>query len=216
MRALTRAIADPYSPSSLSARMRSRRWEILAARFPHLAEMTVVDLGGDARSWSAAPLTPQRLVLVNTFPQEAPEPWMETVMGDACDPPAHLRRQRFDFVYSNSVLEHVGGYERRQQFTQVARALGDHLWLQTPYRYFPLEPHWLFPFFQFLPLRLRAEVTVRWPLGNYDHLRDLGQAVQWASRVELLSATELAFHLPEAEIVRERVGGLTKSLIAVV
>ncbi len=40
------------------------------------------------------------------------------------------------------------------------------LWVQTPYRYFPIEPHWIFPGFQFLPLSARTEISRRWPLGN--------------------------------------------------
>ncbi len=215
MRRLTRAIADPYAASSISARLRRRRWADLTARFPRLSEMSVIDLGGDARSWEAAPLKPRHLMLLNTFDQPVSESWMEVVVGDACDLPARVRAQHFDLVYSNSVLEHVGGFARRCAFAEAARGLGEHLWVQTPYRYFPLEPHWLFPFFQLLPLALRAQLTLRWPIGNYGRLRDYEQAVRWAASVELLTATELAYQFPHAEIQRERVGGITKSLIAV-
>ena len=36
------------------------------------------------------------------------------------------------------------------------RELAQLHWVQTPYRYFPVEPHFLFPGFQFLPLTVRA------------------------------------------------------------
>lgn len=215
MHRLTSAIADPYATSSISARLRRRRWAVFTARFPRLSEMSVVDLGGDARSWQTAPVKPRRLVLLNTFHQPVSEPWMEVVVGDACDLPARLRTHHFDLVYSNSVLEHVGGFARRCAFAETARELGEHLWIQTPYRYFPLEPHWLFPFFQLLPLALRAQVTLHWPIGHWGRLRNFDQAVWWSASVELLAATELAYQFPDAEIKRERVGGLTKSLIAV-
>lgn len=177
--------------------------------------MSVIDLGGDARSWATATLKPRELTLLNLFDQDVDQHWMEAVVGDACELPAALRGRRFDLVCSNSVMEHLGGFARRCEFAQAARDLGDHLWIQTPYRYFPLEPHWLFPFFQFLPLRARAHVTVRWPLGSYGGLREFDQAVRWSSRVELLTATELSYHFPDAEIHRERLAGLTKSLIAI-
>lgn len=120
-------------------------------------------------------------------------------MGDACDLPVRLRAQHFDLVYSNSVLEHVGGFARRCAFAETARGLGEHLWVQTPYRYFPLEPHWLFPFFQLLPLALRAQVTLRWPIGHYGRLRDYDQAVRWSASIERLTVTELAYQFPDSE-----------------
>ena len=90
---------------------------------------------------------------------------VKAVVGDACSLPAELRGERFDLVYSNSVLEHVGGHDRRLAFAASVHELGDAHWIQTPYRYFPVEPHWLCPGLQLLPVRARAEVTLRWPLG---------------------------------------------------
>jgi hypothetical protein len=213
MRRLRRAIADPHSPGSLSARARARRWAALGERFPDLAEMRVVDLGGVVRGWELSPLRPLEVVTINLFPQEATAAWMRTVVGDACDPPESLRRERFDLVYSNSVIEHVGGHWRREAFAEATHALADHHWVQTPYRYFPLEPHWLFPLFQFLPLRGRAEVTRHWPLGR--HAPILSDAISTSMTVELLSETDMRHYFPESEIVRELTLRLPKSLIAV-
>ena len=108
------------------------------------------------------------MVILNNDVRENPaethpagEGWLHNVLGDACDLPSALRGQRFDLVFSNSVIEHVGGHSRRAAFADSVHALSDHHWVQTPYRYFPLEPHFLFPGFQFLPLRAKAEVTLR-------------------------------------------------------
>lgn len=40
-------------------------------------------------------------------------------------------------------------------------------------------------------------------------------ALRSALSIELFSATEMQFLFPESEILRERVGGVTKSLVAV-
>jgi hypothetical protein len=113
------------------------------------------------------------------------------------------------------VIEHVGGHERRRRFAHAALTLGEHHWIQTPNRYFPLEPHWLFPAFQFLPARLRAEAHLRWPVGNWARRNDsLEQAMAAVLEVELLSPAEMRFYFAGSELVRERVAGLTKSLIA--
>lgn len=53
----------------------------------------------------------------------------------------------------NSPLEHVGGgHERRLRFAESVHALADRHRVQTPYRYFPIKPHWLAPGMQFLPV----------------------------------------------------------------
>jgi hypothetical protein len=87
--------------------------------------------------------------------------------------------------------------------------------VQTPYRFFPLEPHWLFPGLQFLPARARADVTLRWPLGAYRRVHERDQAVRWSLDTELLSRTEMQHYFPDSDIVSERIGPLVKSLISV-
>ena len=180
--------------------------------------MRVVDLGGTVGSWLAAPVRPQQVVLVNDDarenPPEAGQPGIQVVLGDACDLPPAVRDERFDLVYSNSVIEHVGGHWRRAAFAASVHRLSDRHWVQTPYRYFPLEPHFLFPGFALLPLRAQAEVVRRWPLGHYAAVRELREAVRWSLATELLSFTELRHYFPSSQIQRERVLGLTKSLIA--
>jgi hypothetical protein len=79
----------------------------------------------------------------------------------------YLSTERFDLIYSNSVIEHVGGHWRRERYAETVHHFADHHWIQTPYRYFPVEPHWLFPFFQHLPISVKATITARWPMGSY-------------------------------------------------
>ncbi len=179
---LSKAIADPSSTRSLSGRARARRWSWLLRRFPSLEDMRVIDLGGVARVWEQAPVRPREVTVLNTFPQQAAPEWIHPLVGDACELPAALARQRWDLVYCNSVIEHVGGHWRRAALADSVHALGDHHWVQTPYRYFPIEPHWLFPGLQLLPVRARAEVTVRWPLGAYRGMRERDQETGGRSR----------------------------------
>lgn len=209
---ITDFLADPYKASSLSGRARERRWRWLAETFPHLAEMRVLDLGGRPESWEAASVRPRQVVLLNVEAlSEPPADWIIPVQGDALDPPD---LGRFDLVYSNSVIEHVGGYARRRTFAESVERLAPSHWIQTPYRYFPLEPHWLFPGFQFLPLPARAALSRLWPLGLFrppDHATAVGEALG----VEIISITELRYLFPESRIMREKALGLVKSLIAV-
>src|SRR2546423_2689516 len=172
MPSLTERIVDVESQASLASRARRKRWRWFADVFPHLSEMSVIDLGGTVNSWHHAPVRPRQVVVVNFDANENPAPdesgdWTRVIVGDACDLPAELDGERFDLVYSNSVLEHVGGYARRQAFAESVHRLGERHWIQTPYRYFPVEPHFLFPGFQHLPLRVKAQVMRRWPIGHF-------------------------------------------------
>lgn len=201
--------------AALATTARLRRWAELLRRFPALAEMRVLDLGGTPAAWQAAPCPPAQVVTLNLRPgPEPPEPWLRSVQGDACDPPAWLRRDRFDLVYSNSVIEHVGGHARRQAFAGTAQAAADRHWVQTPYRYFPIEPHWHCPGFQFLPVPGRVLVSRWWPLGH-PRPADRRAALADVCSVELLTATELQGYFPDSALWRDRRGGLTKYIVAI-
>lgn len=207
------------SPGSLGARFRGRRWALAMESFPDLADMSVLDLGGTVQAWERAPVRPAHVTVLNlTEPGESASDAIVPLMGDACDAAAVLAaaggRTTFDLVFSNSVLEHLGGHANRSRFADSARTLAPRHWIQTPYRYFPVEPHWLFPGMQLLPLALRARIAATWPL-SHSPSPDLARATSAALWTELISVTELRHYFPDSEIAHERVLGLTKSIIAI-
>ncbi|HWY89917.1 MAG TPA: class I SAM-dependent methyltransferase [Solirubrobacteraceae bacterium] len=211
---ITDRFVDVSSSDSVSTRFRARRWRLLIEQFPNLPEMTVLDLGGTVDSWRLCPTRPAHLTLLNGFGQDSPD--AEVIVGDACDPPAALQTRRFDLVFSNSVLEHVGGHWRRLRFAETVNAHGDHHWLQTPYRYFPVEPHFLCPLLQYLPLAAAARTAVHWPVGNYaGRLDSTEEATRALQDIELLGLAEMRRYFPDSAIRYERAGPFIKSLIAV-
>jgi hypothetical protein len=177
--------------------------------------MSVIDLGGTMESWLRAPIRPASVHVVNLDPPplEIPD-WIRADQADACRLPARIATGSYDLVFSNSVIEHVGGHAERMRFADTVHRLADRHWVQTPYRYFPVEPHWLFPGFQFLPLAVRAEVARRWPLAS---LRSSSHedGLRGALGVELLSRSEMAFYFPASALRLERMMSLIKSMIAV-
>jgi len=213
---LRRVLVD--SPASLGAKARIRRWEIFRKAFPAIEDMSLLDLGGTVETWRRAPVRPRRVTVLNLLePGESDDDWLIPVTGDACDAAGVLAKANvgtgFDVVYSNSLIEHVGGHARRLELAGQVRALAPRHWVQTPYRYFPLEPHWLFPGMQFMPAAARVKIAKHWPLvhtrpANVDEARN---EVLWT---ELVSLTEMREYFPNSTILHERVLGVTKSLIA--
>jgi hypothetical protein len=199
------------NPTSAAAKARARRWAILLRRFPEFADMRVLDLGGTPTSWETAPVMPARLQIVNLRPYDDER----CVVGDACNPPPGSITG-FDLVFSNSVIEHVGGYQRRRAMAAVVAGPAPHHWIQTPARTFPIEPHWLFPLFQFLPVRARVAVAQKWHHSAFADARDDRMKMTEAVlSIELIGMTEMRYLFSGSDIIRERFAGLTKSIIAV-
>ncbi|MFC6079707.1 class I SAM-dependent methyltransferase [Sphaerisporangium aureirubrum] len=203
------------APDSLGAKARARRWNWFAQRFPDLSEMSVIDLGGTVGAWMRAPVRPARVRVVNLEQPPADLPgWIQADVADACELPKDIVAEGYDLVFSNAVIEHVGGHLRRQRFADAVHELADRHWVQTPYRYFPVEPHFLFPGFQYLPIAARTALLRRWPLVHTP-TSDREAARNIVMEVELLSITEMRHYFPSSEIRFERLGGLVKSVIAV-
>ena len=112
----------------------------------------------------------------------------------------------FPIVFSNSVIEHVPR-ERQQAFANEIRRVGERYFVQTPNRYFPIEPHYQMPFVQFLPERVLKALNRHVSMG----FRPKGE---W-HETTLLTASDLRRLFPDGEIHRERRFGLTKSLMVV-
>lgn len=207
-------LADGTRKGSFAQRARAKRSQKLLETFPGLRDMCVLDLGGTTEFWSGFPVRPAHVTMINLVPVSSAADWITTIEGDACAPPESINKSRFDLVVSNSVIEHVGGHAQRQRFAEVVARSSDRHWIQTPYRFFPIEPHWLFPCMQFLPMRVRAGITQHWPLspGRASDFRD---AVGNAASVELLSKTEMRTYFPDSTIWCERFGPFIKSLTAI-
>ena len=166
----------------------------------------IIDIGA---GWGAALErfnTTNPIVAVDLSPQ--PSDWLASpnvtvVQGDGTNLP--FADGEFDVAFSNSVIEHVPP-ELQAQFAAEIMRVARRYFVQTPNKYFLIEPHYQVPFFQFLPRRARQALNRRFTLG----WQPKGQ---W-EEITLLSARNLERLFPGAEIRRERVVGMTKSLIA--
>jgi hypothetical protein len=207
-------LGDPDLGSSFSSRRRAVRFREFLRRFPELPSMRVLDLGGTPSFWRAAPVRPAHVTTLNLDKYDPDESWLQHVVADACALESlNLCAGGYDLVVSNSLIEHVGGYQRRRDFAEVVMAAAPAHWVQTPDRYFPIEPHYVAPGFQFLPLSARARLVSRWPLAH-ERVYTVSDAIAQVLTIELLSTTELQHLFPRSTIWHERFFGLSKSIVA--
>ena len=210
---LNSRVVDSTNPVSVASRARQRRWTTLLETFPSLPEMRVLDLGGTPAFWESAPVLPAHVTVVNLreFPSTQS---LTAIQGDACEPPASIASSKYDLVISNSLIEHVGGHAQRARLADVVRGAAPWYWVQTPYRYFPVEAHWFFPGFQFLPFAARVAITTRWKFGH-QITSDRRSAIDLVHEVELIGITQMTDYFPDSVIWREKFAGLVKSIVAI-
>jgi ubiquinone/menaquinone biosynthesis C-methylase UbiE len=129
--------------------------------------------------------------VVNLDPQVIEEKGLEHVkceVADGCSLP--FPDHSFDWVFSNAVIEHVGGGYRQQRFAnEIRRVARKGYFVATPNWHFPLDPHTLLPFYQFLSPDWQRMVC-RFSPGYLRHY----------APIDLLSAGNLRVLFPEATV----------------
>jgi hypothetical protein len=200
----------------LSARFRARRLQRFTDVISPTPQSTILDIGGYPWCWPDA-VCPHKLTLLN--PHMIPglsdqyTNQFEFVVGDGCK--LAYSDESFDIVFSNSVIEHVGTYERQQAFAAEARRVGRALWIQTPAREFFIEPHLLTPFIHFLPRSFQSHLLRYCTVWGLMTKPSPAEVVGFLDEVRLLSYCEMQELFPDCVIHRERFLGFTKSYVAV-
>ena len=174
----------------------------------------LLDVGGNHTIWKMMQFKDINVIILNNPDViKASLPYLKYVAGDARDM-SQFKDKEFDLVFSNSVIEHVGSRKDQKKMADEIRRVGKRYFIQTPNRYFPIEPHFLFPFFQFLPLRLSSFLLMNFDLGFYTKASDYTSAVELIKSINLLDKKSLLELFPEAKIYEEIVLFFTKSFTA--
>lgn len=213
---LIRGLAAVENPTSLSNRMRSKRFR----RFEELVEplprpLRIIDFGGtpefwEQRGWGGR--NDVHITAVNIQPRISFRPNFRPMIGDVADL-SQFADNSFDIAFSNSVIEHLFTLERQAAMARELQRVAPVFWLQTPNYWFPIEPHFHVPGWQWLPIGVRKAVIRRRRCGWRGPCPDAELADQIVREVRLLTRSELQRLFPNAAIVPERFGGLVKSWI---
>lgn len=199
----------------ISPHFRRRRLEWFRRSVGLAPAETILDVGGVPEFWADSGLGNPLTLLNLDFPAAlaAQHPGYRLISGDGCRLPAADRE--FDVVFSNSVIEHVGTWDRQQAFAAEARRAGRKLWVQTPAQEFFIEPHLLAPFIHWLPVGWRRRLIRNGTVWGWLTRPGPAEVEGFLAEVRLLSRAEMAQLFPDCEILTERFLGMAKSHIAV-
>jgi len=207
-----RRLADRRDQRSLSAYFRRRRGHHLAAMIAALPPpVRILDVGGDPAFWETIALPHEaEIVITNIDPLDPGR--FAFVASDARDL-GPFADASFDLVVSNSVIEHVGTADDQAAMARAVRRVGRGYYVQTPNRWFPVDPHYLVPLVHLLPRSGRVALLQRFDLGWLSRAPERAEAERSVDTVRLLTARELRALFPDGQLWRERIAGFTKSLI---
>lgn len=197
---------------SVSLRSRKRKLQLFLDELVPTPDTTVLDVGADELGFGdgagCGTLNffeelypwPERITALGLHDGagfRARYPSIAYVQGDALDLP--FDDGSFDIVFSNAVIEHVGGRDEQRRFVSEAVRVGRRVFLTTPNRRFPVEVHTRLPLVHWLPDALAHRAY-----------RAAGKS--WAEDIHLLSRGNLAALFPG----RVRIVDLGLTLVAIV
>ena len=109
--------------------------------------------------------------------------WIEVAVGKFVPPPSTVPGVRcvvgdarqvqefsdfaFDLAHSNSVIEHVGRWRDMAAMVLEVRRVARSYFAQTPYFWFPREPHARFPMLHWMPESWRYRILMARDCGYW-------------------------------------------------
>lgn len=207
---------------------RNKRAKMFWEQMRPTKESKILDLGSEDGSHIANLIPYRDNVMLADISEELLEAAHQkygfniTLLNESGELP--FEDNQFDIVYCNSVIEHVGpikvscwdikdgkrfnelSFERQQDFADEIKRVGKSYFVQTPNKYFIMESHTWVPIIQHLPRKLLVK-TIVW-LNKW-----------WVKKTSpdwsLLGVKQFRTLFPDAFMLKEKVCGLTKSIIAV-
>lgn len=197
---------------------RPRRKRAFMQRFPEVAQgASVLDVGGTVTWWESDFPKGIQVAVVNVdddHREVVEQAGFRFFKADGRALP--FGDGEFDLVFSNSVIEHVGSFEDQKRFAAEAVRCGKRLYLQTPNKWFPIEPHMMTLFIQWLPFGVARRLVRYFSLWGLVAKPTQKQIDEMLLTTRLLSRKQLRQIFPTARVTEERFLGLAKSFIVII
>lgn len=212
----------PFSIHSIYGQIfkiwRKKRFKLFVDYVKPSAEDILLDVGGYPGNWTLHPQLVKRLDILNVHEvfwntADFPHHRIKILTGDGCS--LAMPNKSYEIGFSNSVIEHVGSWERQQQFAAEIRRVAKAVWVQTPAYECPIEPHYLTPFIHYLPRSFQKKILRWFTLWGWIQRPTPAQINEMVETTRLLRKSEMLELFPDCEIITERLFGvLPKSYIA--
>lgn len=213
---MLKIIADNTNNTSLSHKMRYKRFNYFMSFVKQLDKpISILDVGGTQEYWDKMGLNDPniKITLLNLSVQPITSQNFNSIAGDATNL-KEFNDNSFDVVFSNSVIEHLFTKDNQVKMANEAKRVGRYYFIQTPNYYFPLEPHFLLPGFQFLPFGLKVFLINHFSLGHIPRKQNKQEAINQVKEIKLLTSGEMKKLFPNATLWNESFAGMTKSIVA--
>jgi len=215
------SVANTYlNQKSLAFQARQRRFRFVRQMIEDViaekGSCRIADVGGTEYYWQISDgfieQAPVEITLINLEATPTKGNRFHSIAGDATTL-SDIDDNAFDFVHSNSVIEHVGMWSQMSKMAANVRRLAPSYYVQTPNFWFPYEPHFRCPMFHYLPEQVRAKLLMTFNLGFGGRRETLDEAMRAVQSAVLLDAKQMQVLFPDAELKRERIAFMTKSLM---
>lgn len=179
-----------------------------------LGHERILDVGGDHTYWGATGGCGSHITCLNIFtPSEPYDTERFTyVRGDGRQLPCS--NKEYDIVFSNSTIEHIGTFEDQCKFASEIRRAGKRYWVQTPNKWFFMEPHLVTPFIHYLPLKLQKKLIRYFTVWGLVTKPSPEQIDRFVAGIRLLTRKEMERLFPDGALYEERWLFFVKSFVA--
>jgi len=212
----------------LRARYRQKRGEIFKQHLKPKEGDFILDLGGEDGAYinQLLPFTTNVYIAdinAEKLKRSAQKGYKTIQLNESGKIP--VEDGYFDIIFCSSVIEHVTvdkkdvesiqtnkafrnlALKRQKKLAEEIERAGKSYFVQTPYKYFPLESHSRLPFILvLLPRKLQIKI-----IKFFRKFWFARTTPDW----NLLTVKDLKFLFPGARIIKERAFFLTKSLMAI-
>ena len=123
-----------------------------------------------------------------------------------------FKNNSFDIVHSNAVIEHVGSFNNQLKFvSECFRVSKKYVFIQTPYKFFPLEIHTKIPLIHYLPHKFYA------PIYEFFGFKSLSKI----ENLNLMSISDIKkilkiLNIIKYSIIKIKLFGFTSNIILVI
>ena len=193
---------------------RRKRMRCFVATLNPTPSTRILDVGGTVFNWQLIEYTGQITILNLSVPADTSTfpPNFSFVEGDGTC--LQHSDNSFDIAYSNSVIEHLSSWENQIAFANEMRRVAKKVWVQTPARWFFVEPHLITPFIHFFPKQCQRYLLRNFTVWGLITRPPRARVDRFLDTIRLLSLKEMQVLFPDCIVLKERFLGFAKSYIA--